>query len=646
MENTFLTATESAQKEELDKIANHLREIALPFFQSWINGIPRQRVSISSNDISCRWVSYAKSVHFTLSCERIISSRRFVLCRTLIVTRSKINNSTFSDLSKVIETNMFIKSNEHFPYLNFSNAKSSSCDIGKYVDSIIRYHLDENVISPNQPSCKANQQSQNKVCIEVEKRLPEINEICMDIIKKHYKDAGTPFVRKKGFIVGTPLCCNTKMEYSGYVFAVSVNMSVQYDTIYSVSASSRKYSLDKSLFGTFEEACENVYKVVLTMAKKHVQKLLASSIVCQINKPDLMERLKKLNELKQGYGQCIRIVFPELSNIKAGFLGCNDSETIIFADSPLSPAHCFSFSSKSIKTSSEKPFQLGRYKQLPDSPFELARFAKKASDLYSTREPQTIYPLPTLTFSVCNNEWRCLFEDKSIDIVDKRYPDDTLKDHLNRLFEQIDEFCAEKERYVELQIKALNRLNPTEFAIMEHISARMTGDWDSGTWLTKVNECLGNRLLTSKTATEHFLCRLCNIYIEHNNKKLPLATFNWVKADHCEFKKYTTNIAWSPRAFMKASPRPFNKNEFAYVKADKKTGLFEQMVDSAKTEEDRWAAISILEEQLPKKYAIDFVKSDRGRNFFRSLTEEDATYARFFIESLPGCKKLASEIFE
>lgn len=365
------------------------------------------------------------------------------------------------------------------------------------------------------------------------------------------------------------------MEYTGYLFAVSVRMDVEYKNRYSTIATSRKYSLDNNLLCTFEEACENVYKIVLTMAKKIIQKFLASAIVCQIDRPELMERLSILAELKKGNGQCIRVVFPELSSINTAtaFLGCNDAEKIIIADHPLTPTHCFKFSFKDVKPLSQKAFQLGRYKQLPESPFEFARFAKKASELYRIRKPKTSFPLPTLTFVMSNDEWRCSFENNTIDIVDKTHPDDTLKDHLNRLFKHVDEFCAEKERYVELQIKTLNQLNPTEFAIMKHISEQTTGRWDSGTWLTRVNECLGDTLSTSKTDTEHFLYRLCNLYIDHNNRKIPLASYEWAKADHCKFKKYTTDVDWSPRAFKEATPQPFNKDEFVFLKAKEKTEL-------------------------------------------------------------------------
>lgn len=280
MENTFITDTESIQKEELDKITNHIHEIALPFFQSWVDGVSKLCEPVSSDDIRCHWIPYTNSIHIILNYEKITDSMRFVLSRTLSVAKSNIQNLSFEDLAKAIEKNIFIKDNNHFPYLNYANTKSIPCELGKYIDSIKRFNLCRNPIAPQQPSdpiskkSKAekltkNKQNRKNVCAEVEKRLPEINEICMNIAKEHFKNAGAPFAHKKGFIVGTPVCCGINMEYSGYLFEVSARISVEYENKYSTTAISRNYSLDNNLLGTFEEVCENVYKIVLTMAKKN-----------------------------------------------------------------------------------------------------------------------------------------------------------------------------------------------------------------------------------------------------------------------------------------------------------------------------------------------------------------------------------------
>ena len=169
MENTFTTATESTQKEELDKITNHLQEIALPFFQSWIDGVSKLSEPVSIDDISCHWIPYTNSIHIILNYEKITDSMRFELNRTLSVARANIQNFSLQDLAGAIKKNMFIKNDKDFPYLNYANAKSIPCELGKYIDSIKRFNLDRNLIAPQQPSAPTNKKGKAEKLTKISK---------------------------------------------------------------------------------------------------------------------------------------------------------------------------------------------------------------------------------------------------------------------------------------------------------------------------------------------------------------------------------------------------------------------------------------------------------------------------------------------
>ena len=300
-----------------------------------------------------------------------------------------------------------------------------------------------------------------------------------------------------------------------------------------------------------------------------------------------------------------------------------------------------------IKMSVKQPVKLGSKKGIPQNPISLNSLCEKASVLYHSYAEKKGVDMPELCFEFSKRQdgfhLNCKWRRKNIDITDvflenKTYST-TIRARLTKLFNSVYETVLEQKKFVDRQIEVLSNLNPSEFAILEYIYRQRRS------WYTDINNALEGSVLTTKISTGPYLDRLCELKIEDDGEKIPLLQYEWVcSRKHDDFRLYTTPVEWDKSAFDRAFPRDFTIEEMSDMHASGKEKFFIGTLKNATNPITRWNAMTILE-HMSKVYAVEFVKTAQGKNFFQSFEGDDALYAKFFMENLPGCKRLASKYF-
>ncbi len=295
----------------------------------------------------------------------------------------------------------------------------------------------------------------------------------------------------------------------------------------------------------------------------------------------------------------------------------------------------------------KQPVKLGSKKGIPQNPISLNSLCEKASVLYHSYAEKKGVDMPELCFEFSKRQdgfhLNCKWRRKNIDITDvflenKTYST-TIRARLTKLFNSVYETVLEQKKFVDRQIEVLSNLNPSEFAILEYIYRQRRS------WYTDINNALEGSVLTTKISTGPYLDRLCELKIEDDGEKIPLLQYEWVcSRKHDDFRLYTTPVEWDKSAFDRAFPRDFTIEEMSDMHASGKEKFFIGTLKNATNPITRWNAMTILE-HMSKVYAVEFVKTAQGKNFFQSFEGDDALYAKFFMENLPGCKRLASEYF-
>ena len=213
-----------------------------------------------------------------------------------------------------------------------------------------------------------------------------------------------------------------------------------------------------------------------------------------------------------------------------------------------------------------------------------------------------------------------------------------LKQRVEELFHWLLE--AEKKLGTEPaeQMRILSDLNPTQVEILRYV-------YRSGrTWFHDVADSIESRVITTKVAAGQYLYDLAEIRVPFMGKQVPVIYSKMVSGRHGDFQLYTPNTELPKELIASVRPRPFCGDEVQDMTTAGRDKWVMEQAGRAKTAEECWNVLEILENQLPKAAAVRFVRSPQGEDFFRKIQGADAEYARFFLESLPGCKSLAPKL--
>lgn len=299
---------------------------------------------------------------------------------------------------------------------------------------------------------------------------------------------------------------------------------------------------------------------------------------------------------------------------------------------------------KDLERYAAQPIKLSSKCGIPQNLISFNKFCEEASVLYDAYAKKVRVEMPELHFEFTRGViGSCVWGRRAVGLSDTFQEDKTyettIRARLIKLFDSVYQSVLEQEKVVYKQIEVLSTLNPSEFAILEYIHQQQRS------WYTNINDALEGKVLTTKVSTGPYLDHLCKMKMVVDGKKVPLLQYEWAYSrKHDDFRLYTSPVDWDKASFERAVPRDFTVDEMSDMHTPGKEKFFKDALKKAVDPAFRWNAMAILE-HMSKVYAAGFAKTAEGRGFFQSFGGDDALYAKFFLESLPGCKRLAKEYF-
>lgn len=329
-------------------------------------------------------------------------------------------------------------------------------------------------------------------------------------------------------------------------------------------------------------------------------------------------------------------------NFPLYFLGGKKYETRNVMSLEDEPCASVNLNLKDFRNNICVKYQLGRYHEIPFDIVDKIRFYTALSEDIAAAFAKKNIEMPTISLSIKNKKilsLSCGGEHggaKSLALPEW--------DNLKVLSEKIAKLCMDYQKAVialfDVQKAALHELNPTEFAVLKYTI------FQGRTWFHDVSDALERKVITTKTYAGDCLSALCQKTIPTVDGDRPLLQVQIARSmDHGEFNLYKPCAALVTGVLSSSTPRDYLFSEVSGIQANKRSSWFTQKAMAASTPEDRWEALKALENGMPKVFVSEFAKSVDGKKFFTSFTGADALYAKFFLEAVPGCKRLASTYF-
>lgn len=305
---------------------------------------------------------------------------------------------------------------------------------------------------------------------------------------------------------------------------------------------------------------------------------------------------------------------------------------------------CDVFSLRKLEKKMAEPVKMKSKKGLPNDPISFMNFCKEAAAIYDRFKDKRVPVMPDLTFVFNEEKGNACFCNKvRIDLSDifdeeKTY-EKTVRARVLDVFAHVADLEFARLNRAKEQTQILSELNPTELLILKHISG------EGKSWYSKINEDLEGKVMTTKVSAGPYLDHLCDSYIVQDGEKIPLLNYEWASSrKHGDFRLYRTPVSWEREALDTAVPRAFTLDDFSSFSPAGREWFFSNTLQACCDKESRWLALQVLE-KMSAQFAADFAKTENGQKLFQSFVGDDAVYARFFLESLPGCKRLAAKYF-
>ena len=291
----------------------------------------------------------------------------------------------------------------------------------------------------------------------------------------------------------------------------------------------------------------------------------------------------------------------------------------------------------------DRPLPLARVKKAPSNLLETYRYCLAISDVIQKESTARGVKAPEFILSSTNGV-----------ITGAKYknasytPEDLFGDgswSLKQTFSSLLQTLLTTEQKIacldDAQLATLNELNPTELAVLRLVHQKRC------TWRSQVESELFETVITKKPYIGDCLYALCKKSILTSDGNVPFLQTYTAKNDYnTDFCVYQPMAALCPGVLDKAVPRAYSFDEVDMLNRHKRGAWFLEQVKSVRTEEERGAALQVLENKIPRSFLQKFVDYPEGESFFRSLTGPDATRAKLLLGSIPGYKKRAKLLFE
>ncbi len=206
---------------------------------------------------------------------------------------------------------------------------------------------------------------------------------------------------------------------------------------------------------------------------------------------------------------------------------------------------------------------------------------------------------------------------------------------LRGALEDILAWCRQEEEKLNLEpqtrLQILGTLNPGQLHLLKYM-LRNGGTWASDAGLTTDGCC-------TRVALVSYLDDLAALEIPVRGARGRVVCTQWVKATYGSFRKYTCNGVLTREMLEAVTPRPYSPGELDDLSPEARE---QWLVDRAAAGEEG----PLLEalNTLPRATAARFLKSAEGRAFLSTLGEEALSPFRPLLDSLPGCRRLLSQL--
>lgn len=421
----------------------------------------------------------------------------------------------------------------------------------------------------------------------------------------------------------------------------------------------RKWEYACPVFSLFNiVTCKDVSAVQMMLTTKFTNlvdqassKLADTFPICEVVAPDKSNGFPHsvFNMIKNGSMSFGNLIVKDLSINNSSkdrfplyFLGGKKYETRNVLSLEEGPCASVNLDLKDYRRKINTKYQLGRYHEIPLDTVDRIRFYTALSKDIAAAFAKKNMERPAISLSIKGKKIISLScggdhgGGKSFGIPEW--------DNLKVLSDKITKLCMGYQKTVlalfEVQKAALHELNPTEFEVLKHTVLQ------GRTWFHDVSDSIDYKVITTKTYAGDCLSALCQKKVPTVDGDRPLLQVQIARSmDHGEFNLYKPCAALVSGVLSASSPRDYLFSELSGLKAYKRGPWFTQKAMAASTPEDRWEALKGLENGMPKTFASEFAKSADGKKFFTSFTGADALYAKFFLEAIPGCKRLAATYF-
>ena len=456
-----------------------------------------------------------------------------------------------------------------------------------------------------------------------------------------------------GHFLGTVTDCSFAYNTSNTRDCIlNVSISTEYERLYTWTIQVSSYILRAFQYTSAQDVQEYIEKVLLQLADKAADLVADSIPVCHVvigdekgMFPSFLFEYFISGSARIG---CVTLTMEDRkkdTGMKDPFLSyIGGKKYEILPGKTICPgkAQGLELDLAAISRSLDSTFSLGRHREPPES-IDIFRYCASVSSLCKTLSDAKKIPCPELEFTMTDGvltsakyrdhkySKRELFGDGSM----------TLKDAILPILRSTIEEEAHLVDLGEAQLAVLNTLNPTELAILRHAHSK------GRTWFHDAADAVEYKTITTKTFAGDCLSNLCEVEVPTDSGRHLLLDWEWKRSrKHGDFKLYMPVATLVPDILDKVKPREYRPDEIPNIEAKHRGVWFAKLAARAQTAEERWEALRILENDMPKTYLPEFAKSPEGQAFFSAFEGADATYVQFLLQNTPGCKKLAAAIFD
>lgn len=361
-----------------------------------------------------------------------------------------------------------------------------------------------------------------------------------------------------------------------------------------------------------------------------------------------------INNSQRYWGKGVTYYRPYLWDENADFTAIvpGEKSSVIYGN-PLSPTARFTYSEVDLKNEQDAAYSENR--KLPTNMFEFSHFLSFAEERYKRK--------CTDSFGSAEAFPRLIFEFKDAKI--SRY---VIEKHGEKPMYHVlqkDDACKSAGDFIEGIIDGVLEGERDQFLLDKKIAEQLTNIGINFVDYEILHSLLAHRghghhrfwtgvmiepavYDAEKERSVNKLCQMtvgitddvCSVIEREEVSQQPY----YYRYNYTEYM-YKCGRWINERVLSLVHVKPIGPEDLSGMNPEAREEFFENAVSAAVDRDQLWDALQLLQ-SMPQAFAAKFVKSENGKAFLLKMTGDDALYAKYFVQSLSGCKKLADAIFK